>query len=251
MRPPRACACMSDPLYGVYVEGVPLIHRTRRRPSDSTENLMPVTDIPLRFHPLPITRVCKTCRVEKPLTREHYYERIEKPLWRPGRWHSHCIQCTRERLNETYHGNVEGNRETRRRQYGIKRQNKANLRHIPEHVQRASAEVRITRRLKEIDRRHRRALLRDSMPRVAGKSFAQQAMARRIQESAARFLRDQTGRAASPDLPEPVEAHDPFRDPFRQEELRIAFDRDMTSEQRRAARAGLEQRRKQYWANND
>ncbi|KWW33261.1 hypothetical protein [Cupriavidus metallidurans] len=212
---------------------------------------MPVTNIPLRFHPLPTTRICQTCGIEKPLNREHFYERIEKPLWLSGRWHRHCIACIRKRAAEYYQQNVEGNRETRRRQYGIRRQNLINLRHIPERVQRASAEARIGWRLEEIDRRHRRALVRDSMPKTGSKSFAQRAAEQRIQESAERFLRGQTGPGTHEDTSEPDDANDVFRDPFRQEELRIALNRKMSPEQKRAARETLEQRRKQYWTDNN
>lgn len=149
---------------------------------------MSITTIPLRFFPLPTTRVCGTCKREKPLNRENYYERIDKPFWRPSRWHSHCIGCTKARAAEAYREDINGSRETRRRQYKTKKQNRVNLHHIPLHVQRASQAARIARRLEDIDRRHRKALIRDSLGPTGTKSFSQQAVARRIAEGAARAL---------------------------------------------------------------
>lgn len=173
---------------------------------------MPITTIPLRFFPLPTTRVCGTCKREKPLNREHYYERIDKPLWRPSRWHRHCIDCTKARAAESYHEDIEGNRETRRRLYGISKQNRDNLRHIPLHMKKASQAARIARRLEDIDKRHRKALIRDSLGPTGAKSFSQQAVARRITESATQALAslEVTGTTV-----------DPYADPRREVESAI------------------------------
>lgn len=173
---------------------------------------MPITKIPLRFFPLPTTRVCGTCEREKPLNREHYYERIDKPLWRPSRWHRHCIDCTKARAAEAYREDIEGSRETRRRQYETKKQNRVNLGHIPPHTQKASQAARIAKRLEVIDKRHRKALIRDSLGPTGAKSFSQQAEARRITEGAARAL------AAMEVAETPV---DPYADPRREAESAI------------------------------
>ncbi|WP_199031762.1 hypothetical protein [Ralstonia sp. ASV6] len=113
---------------------------------------------------------------------------------------------------EAYHGDIEGNRETRRRQYEIKKQNRVNLRHIPLQVQRASQAARIARRLEDIDRRHRKALIRDSLGPTGAKSFSQQAAARHITEGAARAL-------AGMEITET--AVDPYADPRREAESAI------------------------------
>ncbi|WP_354674937.1 hypothetical protein [Cupriavidus alkaliphilus] len=143
------------------------------------------TYVPYGFTPL-TEKPCRTCGTTKPVAA--FYERLEQPLWRPGRWHHDCIECYKAKTRAKYHLDAEASAADKlRRVHRLIERRKAEF--LPGLSTTLSPEQRFAKRWPKIRKAHLRSWIRYSMPRTTPpKSFRDQAYRRRVQESAARQL---------------------------------------------------------------
>lgn len=156
------------------------------------------TYVPSGYRP-PTEKPCRTCGKTKPVA--EFYERLEQPLWRAGRWHHDCIPCFKAKARAKYHVDPlasAANKRRRVRQLATRR--KAQFR--PSLSTTPSPEQLFAKRWPKIRKAHMKSWVHYSMPRVRPvHSFRQLAYKRQLQASAALVLARLEARDHDPSIP--------------------------------------------------